>query len=197
MAVLIIDPGHGGEDGGAVAADGTVESGINLSVALKAEAVARFLGWETRMTRREDVSVYDEGCETLRQKKVSDLKNRVALCGATEGGVLISIHQNSLPEAPGVRGAQVFHNSRPGSEELAQAIQNALNGCVNYDRPKTAKSIGSGVYLMENAGCPAVLVECGFLSNRAETQKLKDDVYQKRLATVIVAAAAEKLTAHN
>ena len=92
--VIILDAGHGGEDGGAVAADGTVESTLNLEIALRTEAVLRFLGQRTKMIRTEDLSVYTEGAETLRQKKVSDLKNRVSMVNEEPNGVLISIHQN-------------------------------------------------------------------------------------------------------
>lgn len=192
--VLIIDPGHGGEDGGAVATDGTVESGINLAIALRVEEGAKLLGWETVMTRREDISIHDSGAETLRQKKVSDLHNRADLCNSVAGGVLISIHQNSLPASKSVQGAQVFYNGVEGSQELAQAIQEALNANLNGDRPKTAKRIGDNVYLMKTVTCPAVLVECGFLSNAQETQRLVSPEYQTRLAAVILSAAAACLT---
>lgn len=192
--VLIIDPGHGGEDGGAVAADGTVESQINLSIALKMEETARLLGIDTVMTRREDISIHDADAETLRQKKVSDLHNRVALCNSVAGGILISIHQNSLPTAKSVQGAQVFYNGAAGSEELAQAIQEALNASLNGSHQKSTKKTDSSVYLMENTACPAVLVECGFLSNPAETELLKNPAYQSRLAMIILSAAMEQLS---
>lgn len=191
--VLILDPGHGGEDGGAVAVDGTVESGINLAIALRGEQLARMLGLACVMTRREDVSIHDQSAQTLRQKKSSDLKNRVALCNGTENAVLLSIHQNSLPQSPGVRGAQVFYNGQPGSEALAQAIQRALNATVNGDSTRSAKLLNTGVYLMEHTTCPGVLVECGFLSNPGETAQLTDPGYQKKLALVILTAAAEQL----
>ncbi len=191
--VLVLDPGHGGEDGGAVAADGTVESGINLAIALKLEQAARLLGVRCVMTRREDVSIHAPDARTLRQKKVSDLKNRVALCNGTENAVLLSIHQNSLPQSPRVRGAQVFYNGQPGSEALAQAIQQALNATVNGDSPRAAKRLDSGVYLMEHTRCPGVLVECGFLSNPGETEQLREPDYQRRLAAVILSAAAGHL----
>lgn len=185
--VLILDPGHGGEDGGAVAADGTVESQINLSIALKMEEAARLLGVNTVMTRREDISIHDAGSVTLRQKKVSDLHNRVALCNTIPGGILISIHQNSLPAAKSVQGAQVFYNGLGDSEELAQAIQEALNTHINNgEHPKTAKKISGGVYLMENVVCPAILVECGFLSNAQETAALKTEEHQRQLAVSIL-----------
>ena len=86
--VLVIDPGHGGMDGGAMAADGTVEAQINLAVSLRVEELARFIGVETEMTRREDVSLHDASADTVRAKKASDLKNRTALANAVPGGVV-------------------------------------------------------------------------------------------------------------
>ena len=187
-AVVIVDPGHGGEDGGAVAEDGTVESGINLSVALKVEELLFLTGQETEMTRREDVSVYSQGAETLREKKVSDLRNRVELVNSMgEGAVLLSIHQNSLPQAKSVRGAQVFYNETAGAEPLAAAIQQAMNQAVNAGGEKTHQAIDGSVYLMAHIDCPGVLVECGFLSNAEETALLKTEDYQKKLALSITA----------
>ena len=187
LPVLIIDPGHGGEDGGAVANDGTAESGINLSVALMVEDLARLAGWDTVMTRREDISIHDEGSETIREKKNSDLRNRVALCNSVEGGILISIHQNSLPSVPSVHGAQVFWNRQEGAEALAESVQTALNGAINAGNEKKAAQVPSSVYLMKEITVPGVLVECGFLSNAAETERLRDPAYQTKLAAAIAA----------
>ena len=195
--VVVIDAGHGGEDGGAVAADGTVESTINLAVAHDLNALLRFLGCETRMTRTEDVSIYSDGAQTLREKKASDLKNRVALVNEIEGAVLLSIHQNSLPSARGVHGAQAFHARTEGSEALAESIQSALNAAVNRGNEKSQKAIDPSVYLMKNVACPAVLVECGFLSNAAEAQRLQDADYQRRLAVTIAAGFLMCLSAQN
>lgn len=188
--VLVIDPGHGGEDGGAQAADGTVESEINLAVSRRIGELAELIGVETVLTREGD-EMLGSG-ETVRQRKVSDLKNRAELASGVPGGVLISIHQNSLPEDKGVHGAQVFYNHVEGSAELAQAIQDALNAAVN-DKPKETKSAGSGIYLLQNARCRSVLVECGFMSNSGEAEKLKSDGYQTRLAVTIFASAMEGL----
>lgn len=193
--VLIIDPGHGGEDGGAVADDGTCESQINLAVALRLEALARLVGMETTMTRREDVSTADPAGSTVRERKVSDLKNRVSFCNTIPSGILVSIHQNSLPGAPGVHGAQMFYGGVADSEELALSIQDALNRTVNWERPKAAKASGDAVYLLKNAVCPAVLVECGFLSNGDETEKLKSPDYQTRLALTVLAGTLAHLHA--
>ena len=185
--VVIIDPGHGGEDGGAVADDGTEESGINLAVSLRLEGIFRFLGVPTEMTRREDVMVCDSGLATLRQRKVSDIHNRAALVNQTPGAVLLSIHQNSLPSSPVTHGAQVFWNRQEGAEALARTLQAGLNPVVNTHRAKEPKQIPDSIYLMNHVDAPAVLVECGFLSNREEAARLQQEDYQKTLAAVIAA----------
>ena len=186
IPTLIIDPGHGGEDGGAVGVDGTVESRINLEISLRAAEIASLIGWPVRMTRNTDVSIYDSGANTLRQKKVSDMKNRVSFCDNIENGFLISIHQNSLPEAKNVRGAQVFYCNEHACLELANEMQSQLNRYFNAGREKQAKNIGSNSYLMKHVSCPAILIECGFLSNQEECKLLQTEEYQKELALVII-----------
>ena len=171
--VVVVDAGHGGEDGGAVAADGTVESGLNLAIARRVRDLLTFAGVPTTVTREGDAAIYDPGSATLREKKVSDLHNRVALVNELPGAVLLSFHQNSLPSSPSTRGAQVFWNRQEGAEELASSIQEAL--------------VPSSVYLMKEITAPGVLVECGFLSNAAETEQLKDPAYQTKLAAAIAA----------
>ena len=186
LPTLIIDPGHGGEDGGAVGIDGTVESIINLEISQKAAEVAALIGWPVYMTRNADISIYDSGSNTLRQKKVSDMKNRVSFCDNIKNGFLISIHQNSLPEAKNVRGAQVFYCNEQVCLELANEVQSQLNHYFNAGREKQAKNIGSNSYLMKHVSCPAILVECGFLSNQEECKLLQTEEYQKELALVII-----------
>ena len=190
--VLVIDPGHGGMDGGAMAADGTVEAQINLAVSLRVEELARFIGVETEMTRREDVSLHDASADTVRAKKASDLKNRTALANAVPGGVVVSIHQNSLPDVPSVCGAQVFYSAAEGSQELAEAVQSALNAALN-PKPKEPKQAGSSVYLLQHAKSPTILVECGFLSNPQETVRLNTPAYQTELALTILSAVLAHL----
>ncbi len=190
--VLVIDPGHGGPDGGTVAQDGTTEAEINLPIALRMESLANLLGVETVMTRREDVSIFDPDAATVRQKKVSDLKNRADLASSIPGGVFISIHQNSLPGFPNVHGAQTFYNGREGAELWGSLLQETLNVTVN-DRPKAPRKAGSDIYIMDHADCPAVLVECGFLSNPQETKTLKDPSTQTRLAVILMSSTMEYL----
>ena len=191
---LVLDAGHGVEDGGAVSGGGVAESGINLQITRRLYEILRFLGHPAVMTRTGDDAIYDDSASTLREKKVSDLKNRTALANGTPNGLLISIHQNSLPGHPGVRGAQVFYNNVKPAQELAQTVQQALNSGVNEGRDKAAKPIGDGVYLMSHTTCPAILVECGFLSNSEETALLQQPSYQVKLAAVIAVAYCQYCT---
>jgi len=184
---VVIDPGHGGEDGGAVSPGGVAESQINLEVSLRVSDLLRFAGQRTRLTRSEDITICDEGLDTMRQRKISDLKNRVQLTEETENAVLLSIHQNSLPSSPVTFGAQVFWNRQEGAEALAQSIQTALNGSVNTGNEKHPRQIPDSIYLMKNITAPGVLVECGFLSNAPETARLQDPAHQLRLAAAIAA----------
>lgn len=186
--IVVVDPGHGGEDGGAVSTDGSVqESGLNLEVAQKVCDLLRFTGQQAAMTRTEDVSIHSPDAKTMRQRKVSDIHNRVALVNETERAVLLSIHQNSLPSSRVTHGAQVFWNTREGAEPLAEAVQQALNASVNVGNEKHTKKIPSTIYLMNQITAPGILVECGFLSNWEETVRLQEPTYQRKLATAITA----------
>ena len=184
---IVLDAGHGGEDGGAVSPDGVVESDLNLAITRRLRDVLLFLGRDTVLTRTGEDAIYSPEAVTLREKKVSDLKNRVALINALPHAVLLSIHQNSMPQHPAVHGAQVFSNPQEPAAGLAQSIQQALNLTVNTGNEKTAKAIGDSVYLMKHITCPGVLVECGFLSNSHEAQLLRQPEQQKRLVAAIVA----------
>lgn len=187
LQAVVIDPGHGGQDGGAVAPDGTEESGINLAISLRLEQLLRFAGVPTEMTRREDCMVCDPGLDTMRQRKVSDIRNRTALVNGIPNAVLLSIHQNSLPSSPATHGAQAFRNRQDGAETLAQLLQCNLNAVVNTHRAKEEKLIPESIYLMNHVTVPAVLVECGFLSNAEETLRLRQADYQMTLAVTIAA----------
>lgn len=184
---VVIDPGHGGEDGGAVSPGGVAEAQINLDVSLRLNDLLRFAGQRTSLTRREDVMLCGEGLDTIRQRKSSDLKNRVRIVESTENAVLLSIHQNSLPSSPVTHGAQVFWNRQEGAEPLAEGIQAALNLGINAGNEKRPRQIPDTIYLMKNISAPGVLVECGFLSNGPETERLQEPSYQLRLAAAIAA----------
>ena len=184
--VVVIDAGHGGEDGGASSPDGVLESGLNLQFALRMLDLLQFAGVETVMLRETDTALYTDGCSGIAEKKVSDLKNRVLLTNQVPNAVLLSVHQNYFTEAK-YRGAQVFYAGTDGSRVLAEQVQSALREGVDPDNHRQAKA-SQGVYLMEHVNGPAVLVECGFLSNAAETVLLQDEGYQQRLSAAVCGA---------
>lgn len=188
---IIIDAGHGGEDGGASSADGIPESRYNLEIALRLEELFHFLGMETNMIRKTDISVYTAG-ETLAQKKRSDLKERVRLVNDTKNGLLLSIHQNSFPDSQ-YHGAQVFYASTEGSQALAKDLQTALNLSLDPESTRNIKK-ADGIYLMEHIQTPGVLIECGFLTNPAERRNLLKPEYQKKLCCIIAATVCEYLS---
>lgn len=182
--ILVIDAGHGGEDGGAVSRSGIRESDINLAIALRTEQLSALLGIPPVMVRRSDVSIHDEGCGTILQRKNSDLRNRVKLVDGTQNAVLLSIHQNHFSESK-YHGAQVFFADTPGSEALAESIQQDLRTYLDQGNGRQHKK-SQKVFLMSHVSCPAVLVECGFLSNAAECEKLQQEAYQKKLAIAML-----------
>lgn len=190
LPVVMIDAGHGGEDGGAVSLTGVRESHINLSIAKRLDCAMTLLGYPTVMLRSEDISLHDDTAVTIRQKKVSDLKNRVQTVSAAENAVLISIHQNSYPGSQ-YHGAQVFYHNDARSQQLAQAVQQALVLYVDPDNKREIKQVSDSVYLFNHISCTAILVECGFLTNPQEEQLLRDGTYQNKLAVAIAAAALQ------
>ncbi len=183
--VLVIDPGHGGADGGAVAADGTQESDINLDIALRLDALARFWGLDTVMTRSGTDIDYPSDAGSIAAKKVADQHARVGLINNTPGAVLLSIHQNKYPAAA-PHGIQVFYGRAAGSDELAKLTQSNLTAQVSPENRRVAAPIDQRVYLMDKANCTAVLVECGFLSNPDDLARLQTDAYRLKLASVLL-----------
>lgn len=184
---FIIDAGHGGEDGGATSCTGKLESAFNLEIALRLNDLLHFLGYDTKMIRTSDISIYTKG-ESIAQKKVSDLKERVKICNETEGAILLSIHQNNFSDSR-YSGAQVFYASTGTSEQLAKKMQDTFVQALNPGSNRKIKK-ADGVYLMEHIKCPGILIECGFLSNPEEEAKLRSPDYQKKLCCVIAATAA-------
>ena len=183
--VVILDPGHGGVDGGAQG-NGIVEKEVNLAIAKKVREFCVLFGFEVQMTRQEDISIHDEGKETIRAQKNSDLKNRLAMMTADPTSVAVSIHLNKFPQSR-VKGAQVFYAPRSqGSELLAQTIQDNFRGLLQPDNTRQIKKADSSLFLLyNNTVTPAVLVECGFLSNPEEAALLASEDYQDKVAFAI------------
>ncbi|MBO5122681.1 MAG: N-acetylmuramoyl-L-alanine amidase [Oscillospiraceae bacterium] len=190
--VFVLDAGHGGADGGTSSASGVLESDINLAITLRMRDLFTLLGQSTVLTRRDENSLADDPSASIRQQKVSDTKNRVALVNSIENARLISIHQNALAGHPSVHGAQVFYNAVGDSSVLAETMQQDLNQTVNVGNEKGKKPISKDIYLMSHVTCPAVLVECGFLSNTAESEILQTPSYQMLLAMTICCAALKR-----
>ena len=191
LPTVIIDPGHGGEDGGALSPTGVKESALNLEQSLRLRDLLRFLGLSVVMTRENDVSVHSPEAVTISEKKVSDLRNRVRLVRETQNALLISVHQNMFSDSK-YRGAQVFYAASSGSRQLAERLQQIFDTRVDPGNHRKAKECLTA-YLMKNVHCTAVLVECGFLSNPEEEQKLQSPDYQKLLTAAIGAGLTEHL----
>lgn len=189
---LVIDAGHGGIDGGAISDDGTKESDINLAIALRLDSIVRFCGQKTVMTRLDDSLKTD----MISYSEHKDLESRAAMINNTANAVLISIHQNDYPTAQ-PKGAQVLYSSHEGSERLGKLLQANLISQLDPENRRVACPAPKDLYLTANTNCPAVLVECGFMSNNFEVLKLKDPKYQTELAALIAASYLSFITDKN
>ena len=193
---VIVDAGHGGDDGGAIGIDGTVEKDINLDIALKLEKILKFYGFNVIMTRTQDVMTCDDGLDSLRKRKISDIHNRFELMRKNPDAIFISVHQNKFEDSS-QHGTQVFYSGNDErSKELAEAIQTSVTLTLQRKNDRVVKKSGSGIYLLYHAKIPAVLVECGFISNSDEGKKLKDESYRMKLAILIADGLLKYLSNH-
>ena len=193
---VIVDAGHGGDDGGAIGIDGTVEKDINLDIALKLEKILKFYGFNVIMTRTQDVMTCDDGLDSLRKRKISDIHNRFELMRKNPDAIFISVHQNKFEDSS-QHGTQVFYSGNDErSKELAEAIQTSVTLTLQRKNERVVKKSGSGIYLLYHAKIPAVLVECGFISNSDEVKKLKDESYRMKLAILIADGLLKYLSNH-
>lgn len=193
---VIVDAGHGGDDGGAIGIDGTVEKDINLDIALKLEKILKFYGFNVIMTRTQDVMTCDDGLDSLRKRKISDIHNRFELMRKNPDAIFISVHQNKFEDSS-QHGTQVFYSGNDErSKELAEAIQTSVTLTLQRKNDRVVKKSGSGIYLLYHAKIPAVLVECGFISNSDEVKNLKDESYRMKLAILIADGLLKYLSNH-
>ncbi len=177
---VIIDAGHGGEDGGAVAPDGTLEKEINLKIALHTAKLLKVYGFEVIMTRESDTST-SKGESFIKRE---DLENRLNLMNQNPDSIFVSVHLNKFTTSA-AKGSQVFYSKFENSKLLGDLIQNSIISNLQKENKRVNKQATSSTYLLHKATVPAVLVECGFLSNEAELSRLKDSAYQKKLAFCI------------
>ncbi len=189
--IVILDAGHGGFDGGAVASDGTIEKDINLKIALTLQDFLMQSGIMVVMTRENDVSTDTTEAKKIASRKKSDLQNRLELMNQYPEAVFVSIHLNKFTTSA-ANGSQVFYSAKTEkSKWLSECIQQSIVQKLQPENKRVNKQATSSTYLLYNATIPAVLVECGFLSNRTELQKLKDEGYQKRMAFCIYCGIIE------
>lgn len=182
--VIIIDPGHGGEDGGAVGSDGTVEKDLNLQVALKLQKLLEMSGCTVFMTRSDDESLSTPEDAAKGERKVADLANRKLITDDLKVEAFVSIHMNTFTD-PQYFGTQVFYSaSPPESKTLADLIQSEVK---TYDPENTrvAKDGSKNIFILSDTSIPSVVVECGFLSNEKDLARLKTDDYQQKIAAAV------------
>ncbi|MBO5939499.1 MAG: N-acetylmuramoyl-L-alanine amidase [Clostridia bacterium] len=180
--IVVIDAGHGGEDGGTIGVNGVYEKDLNLKIALLLDEWLRAEGIDTVLTRSEDILLYDKNSDYFGQKKVQDLAARRKIAEQYDDAILISIHMNAFPEAK-YSGLQVYYSqNNPSSQALAAEIQAVTRDLLIPDNTRKIKPAGKNIYLLDRLTCPAVLIECGFLSNPEECSNLSGEEYQKKLA---------------
>ena len=195
--VILIDPGHGGIDGGAVSGDGTPEKDINLAIALKVKDLAEGYDCRVIMTRDSDESLSDGDEGSIRAMKTADLRARREMMREYRPSAAVSIHLNSFKEDASVKGAQVFypdglqdHELADSCRKFAEAMQAAVSEAAGGNSERVPMAKGD-VFIFKDEICPLVIVECGFLSNREESELLKTDGYQQRIAEGIMAGIVE------
>lgn len=188
--VIVIDPGHGGIDGGAKSENGVIEKDINLSISLKTKAALESKGYKVIMTRSEDVGLYTEG-KKVREKKIEDLGNRVKIKKDNKCDAFISIHQNMFPQK-NCKGAQVWSANNEPSQKLGRIIQQKFKEEVDQNNKREAK-VAKKEYKILNDGYEgaSVIVECGFLSNPEECELLGKEDYQNKIANTLANAMDE------
>lgn len=185
LKTVIIDAGHGGFDGGAVAKDGTIEKDINLFIATCLSEILAYNGYNVIMTRTTDTGTEDDLTKPIQKRKVSDLKNRLTLMGKYDNCIFVSIHLNKF-SGSAAKGAQVFYShTTQQSKVLGGLIQSNIKSLLQPDNSRIIKKGTKSTYLLYNATAPAVIVECGFLSNPNELERLKVPKYQEEMAFAV------------
>ena len=178
---IVIDAGHGKPDEGAQSSRGTTEAETNLKIALKLQNLLEQSGSSVVLTRSDENAIYDLDAKTLKEKKISDIHNRVKIGNESSADIFVSIHLNKIPQQQ-YDGWQTFYNVQNAEgQKLAVAIQNNLNKAIDKENNRVAKSI-ENVYIVKHVEIPMTIVECGFLSNPEEEKKLLEDESQNRLA---------------
>lgn len=188
---VIVDAGHGGEDGGTQSSAGVLEKDVNLAISYKTGTLLSLMGYTVVYTRTEDKLQYGTDAVNQRQKKVSDIHYRMSIIENYPKAVFLSIHQNYYTESK-YYGAQVFYSkNNENSKILAESIQTNIRELLQNDNSRQIKCSGTDIYLLYHTKLPAVMVECGFMSNPGEALLLSDSSYQKKMSLAIAAGLEE------
>ncbi len=178
---VILDAGHGVPDEGAQSSNGTTEAESNLKIALKVQNLLEQSGCTVLLTRSDENAIYDIDSKTLKQKKISDIHNRVKIGNESSADAFVSIHLNKIPQSQYYGWQTFYKDGNADGKKLAVAIQNSLNNAIDKENNRVSKTIDN-VYIIKHIEIPTTIVECGFLSNPEEEKQLLDDDYQNRLA---------------
>ena len=193
LPVIILDAGHGGIDSGCVSVHGAEEKDINLSILLKLRGMLEVTGFQVEVTRDTDKSIHDTGVTGLGNQKKSDMNNRLELINSFDNAVFVSIHQNQFTDAK-YSGAQMFYPLESAdSERLAAIMQGNFVSYLQPENTREIKPVGTEIYLLHFAECPAVMAECGFLSNEEEASKLETEEYQAQVAFTLYKSLCDYL----
>ena len=179
--VIVVDAGHGGEDGGAVSSNGISEANINLQIALKVQNLLEQSGAVVILTRSDENAIYDIDSKTLREKKNSDIKNRVKIGNNSSADIFVSIHLNKISQSQYYGWQTFYKNGNESGKNLATAIQKNLNEAIQKENKREPLKIDN-VYIIKHVEIPTTIVECGFLSNPEEEKQLQQEEYQNKLA---------------
>lgn len=178
---IVLDAGHGYPDEGAESATGVSEASINLIITKKVQTLLEQSGCNVVLTRSDENGIYDLESKTLREKKVSDIKNRVKIGNESSADAFVSIHLNKIPQSQYYGWQAFFKPNNEESEELAKSLQEELNASIQKENKREALKI-TGKYIIEHVEIPIAIVECGFLSNPEEAELLEQDEYQNKIA---------------
>ncbi len=191
---VILDAGHGGEDGGASSADGLLEKDLNLALTLTMRDILAANGVNVILTRETDTLLYDRNVDFQGRKKKLDMAARLKIAADASDPVFVSLHMNTYPH-PSCKGVQVWYSeNNAASIELAKSIQQSTQDILQHENDRPVKRSGSSIYLLHHLECPAVLVECGFLSNPEEAALLANENYRQQLALTLCMGILRTIT---
>lgn len=188
---IVLDAGHGGEDGGAVSAGGVYEKDLNLAIVLLLHDLLQANGIPVVLTRSTDILLYNRNTDFKGRKKALDLAARRKIAEETENCVFVSIHMNAFPQTQ-YSGLQVWYSpNHADSCQLAESVQQMTRKHLQPENDRRVKPATSSIYLLHHLQMPAILVECGFLSNPSEAEKLDTPAYQQQLAFLLFLSLME------